>query len=126
MAAATLRTSGIHRPGYFKRYGGYYSGRPAELFPPDYAVLGQEVVDLAGGAEPIFNRVNELKKQGQMELACQLTEWVIEALPENAKAWKLYGLLFKERAEAEFNMQARGAWNQAVRRAVANLERLES
>ena len=112
--------------GIFKRYGGDYSGRPAELFPPDYAVLGQEVVDLAGGAEPIFNRVNELKKQGQMELACQLAEWVVEALPENAEAWELYGLLFKERAEAEFNMQARGAWNQAVRRTVANLERLES
>ena len=36
----------------FKRYAGYYSGRPAELFPPDYAALGHEVVDLAGGAEP--------------------------------------------------------------------------
>ncbi len=34
------------------------------------------------------------------------------------------GLLFTVRAEPGFNMQARGAWNQAVRRTVANLERL--
>ena len=31
-----------------------------------------------------------------------------------------------EKTPAEFNMQARGAWNQAVRKAVANLERLGS
>jgi hypothetical protein len=61
-----------------------------------------------------------------MELACQLVEWLVEADPEDAGGWGLYGLLFKERAENEVNMQARGAWNQAVRRAVANLERLEN
>jgi alkyl sulfatase BDS1-like metallo-beta-lactamase superfamily hydrolase len=112
--------------GIFKRYAGYYSGRPAELFPPDYAELGREVVDMAGGAETVINRANRLKEQGQMELACQLIEWLVEADPEEADGWSLYGLLFKERAENEVNMQARGAWNQAVRRAVANLERLEN
>jgi alkyl sulfatase BDS1-like metallo-beta-lactamase superfamily hydrolase len=112
--------------GIFKRYAGYYSGRPAELFPPDYAALGQEIVNLAGSVEPIFKRVKELKQQGQMALACQLAEWVVEAEPQNVEAWGIYGLLFKERAETEANMQARGAWNQAVRRAVDNLKHLES
>ncbi|MGD9042339.1 MAG: alkyl sulfatase dimerization domain-containing protein [Desulfobacterales bacterium] len=112
--------------GIFKRYAGYYSGRPAELFPPDYAAVGQEIVNLAGSTEPIITRVKELKQKGQMALACQLAEWVVEAEPQNADAWEVYGLLFKERAESEFNMQARGAWNQAVRRAMANLELLES
>jgi len=36
--------------------------------------------------------------------------------------WELYGRLFKERAEKEVNMQARGAWNNAIRKAVAALE----
>jgi len=112
--------------GIFKRYAGYYSGRPAELFPPNYAEVGREVVDLAGGAEQIMNRVNGLKEQGQMALACQLSEWLVETEPDNADGWGLYGILFKERAENEFNMQARGAWNQAVRRAMVNLERLEN
>jgi alkyl sulfatase BDS1-like metallo-beta-lactamase superfamily hydrolase len=111
--------------GIFKCYAGYYSGRPAELFPPDYADLGGEIVSLAGGAQAVIDRAQELKTQGRLKLACQLVEWLIASEPDNAQAWALYGILFKERAESEFNMQARGAWNQAVRRAVANLERLQ-
>ena len=110
--------------GIFKRYAGYYSGHPAELFPPDYAEVGREVVHMAGGAAGIIDRVKALKAEGRLKLACQLAEWLIEAEADNAEAWELYGLLFKERAESEFNMQARGAWNQAVRLAVTNLERL--
>jgi glyoxylase-like metal-dependent hydrolase (beta-lactamase superfamily II) len=110
--------------GIFKRYAGYYTGRPAELFPPAYADTGREVVALAGGGGKILDRVMELRRMGRMELACQLAEWLIEAEPDNADAWEQYGLLFKERAESEVNMQARGAWNEAVRRAVANLDRL--
>ena len=112
--------------GIFKRYAGYYSGRPAELFPPSYADLGGEVVSLAGGAQVVFDRAQELKTQGRLKLACQLVEWLIESESDNAEAWELYGLLYKERADTEFNMQARGAWNQAVRRAVANLELLQN
>jgi alkyl sulfatase BDS1-like metallo-beta-lactamase superfamily hydrolase len=110
--------------GIFKRYAGYYSGHPAELFPPAYAEVGREVVNLAGGAAGIIDRARALQAEGRLELACQLAEWPIEAEADNAAAWELYGLLFKERAESEINMQARGAWNQAVRRALANLERL--
>lgn len=110
--------------GIFKRYAGYYSGHPAELFPPAYAEVGREVINLAGGAAGISDRARALQAEGHLELACQLAEWLIEAEADNAGAWELYGLLFKERAESEFNMQARGAWNQAVRRALANLERL--
>jgi glyoxylase-like metal-dependent hydrolase (beta-lactamase superfamily II) len=110
--------------GIFKRYGGYYSGRPAELFPPDYADVGREVVNLAGGSTSVMDRARALKSEGRLKLACQLAEWLVEAEADNPEAWELYGLLFKERAEAEFNMQARGAWNQAVRKAVAHLGRL--
>lgn len=111
--------------GIFKRYAGYYSGRPAELFPPDYADTGREVVFLAGGPDAVISRAKALGAKGQVELACQLAEWVIEGNPDHHEAWEVYGLLFKKRAEGEVNMQARGAWNQAVRRAVSNLDRLE-
>ena len=67
-----------------------------------------------------------LKTQGRLKLALQLVEWLIESESENAEALELFGTLFKERAESDFNMQARGAWNQAVRKAVANLERLQN
>lgn len=111
--------------GIFKRYAGYYSGRPAELFPPDYADIGKEVLLLAGTPQKIIERADALKKKQEIGLACQLSEWLTEADPDNPAAWEQYGLLYRERAENEFNMQARGAWNQAVRKAVANLERLE-
>lgn len=110
----------------FKRYAGYYSGHPAELFPPDYADVGREVVHLSGGADAIMRRIVQLREEGRMALACQLAEWLVEAIPDSADAWGLYGLMFKNRAEAEVNVQARGCWNSAVRRAVANIERIES
>lgn len=111
--------------GVFKRYAGYYSGRPAELFPPNYAAVGREVIGLAGGAAAVLRRAVDLGGRGETALACQLAEWAVEAEPDNAEAWGVYGLLFKERAQAEVNVQARGCWNSAVRRAVANLERLQ-
>jgi glyoxylase-like metal-dependent hydrolase (beta-lactamase superfamily II) len=112
--------------GVFKRYAGYYSGRPAELFPPDYADLGCEVIGLAGGADAMLRRIERLRAEGRTALACQLAEWLVEAAPDNAAAWGCYGLLFKERAEAEVNVQARGCWNSAVRRAAAQLERVKN
>jgi glyoxylase-like metal-dependent hydrolase (beta-lactamase superfamily II) len=111
--------------GIYKRYAGYYSGRPAELFPPNYADLGREITRLAGGADAILRRVERLQEEGRIELACQLAEWLVEAAPEKGEAWGLYGLLFMERAKSEVNVQARGCWNSAVRRAVANLDRIE-
>lgn len=111
--------------GIFRRYAGYYTGHPAELFPPNYAETGAEVMILAGGPEAMAVRAGELAKEGKIELACQLAEWMIEAQPDYRPGWELYGGLNMDRAKGEFNMQARGAWNQAVRRAIENLSRLE-
>lgn len=111
--------------GIYKRYAGYYTGHPAELFPPKYADLGSEVVDLAGGPRAIVDRVENLRELGRIELACQLAEWLIEAQPDFQPGWEIYGTLFMERAKTEFNMQARGAWNQAVRRAIEALDKIE-
>ena len=110
--------------GIYKRYAGYYSGHPAELFPPCYADLSREVLSLTGGEHSLIERAKELRSEGKYELACQLLDWVVEGKPDSRVGWELYGLLFKERAEKEFNIQARGCWNSAVRKAVAALERL--
>jgi hypothetical protein len=72
----------------------------------------------------VITRAREIHSKGNMELACRLAEWVVKGEPNNREGWELYGLLFKERAQKEFNMQARGCWNSAVRKAVAALERL--
>jgi len=111
--------------GIYKRYAGYYSGHPAELFPPRYARLSKEVLNLSGGPLPLIQQARSLHSRGEMELACQLAEWVVEGDPDCKEGWELYGMLFKERAEKEFNIQARGCWNSAVRKAAAALERLE-
>lgn len=111
--------------GIYKRYAGYYTGHPAELFPPRYADLCREALDLAGGADTVLDRARQLQGSGKIDLACQLAEWVVEGDPGNKEGWELYGLLFKQRAESELNIQARGCWNSAVRKAVAALERME-
>jgi len=111
--------------GIYKRYAGYYSGHPAELFPPRYAKLSKEILNLAGGPSSLIQQARSLHSRGETELACQLAEWVVEGDPDFREGWELYGSLFKERADGEFNIQARGCWNSAVRKAVAALERLE-
>jgi glyoxylase-like metal-dependent hydrolase (beta-lactamase superfamily II) len=111
--------------GIYKRYAGYYSGHPAELFPPRYADLSRELLQLTGGSQTLVQRAKELHGAGKMELACQLAEWIVEGDPDSGEAWEIYGWLFKERADREFNIQARGCWNSAVRKAVAALERLD-
>jgi len=108
--------------GIFKRYAGYYTGNPAELFRPDYAEEAREVLGLAGGAGPVIGRARGIHAKGDLKLACRLAEWVVKGDPGNREGWELYGLLFRERAQKEVNMQARGCWNSAVRKAVAALE----
>jgi len=108
--------------GIFKRYAGYYTGNPAELFPPDYAEIATEVLTLVGNTDAVIERAERCQAEGKIELACQLAEWVVEGDPNSKVGWELYGRLFKERAEKEVNMQARGAWNNAIRKAVAALE----
>lgn len=108
--------------GIYKRYAGYYTGNPAELFAPSYVDKAREVVALAGGMDRVLDRARTLEAEGRLELACQLSEWVVRAEPDDRAGWELYGLLFKRRAEAETNMQARGIWNSAVRTALTRLE----
>jgi glyoxylase-like metal-dependent hydrolase (beta-lactamase superfamily II) len=115
---------GFIAQGIFKRYAGYYTGNPSQLFPPRYPQESQEVLVLAGGAGPVIARAREIHAKGNMELACQLAEWVVKGDPGNPEGWELYGLLFKERAQKEINMQARGCWNSAVRQAVTALDNL--
>ncbi len=108
----------------YRRYGGYYNGNPAQLLPPAYDLVSQEVISLANGVEAVINRAKELQAAGKLDLACQVAEWVVEGAPECKEGWELYGLLFKERAENEVNLQARGCWNTAVSRAISALESL--
>jgi hypothetical protein len=100
-------------------------GHPVEFFPPRYAKLSKEILNLAGGPSPLIQQARSLHSRGEMELACQLAEWVLEGDPDFREGWGHYGLLFKERADRELNIQARGCWNSAVPKAVAALERLD-
>jgi len=108
----------------YHRYGGYYAGKPAGLIPPVYADISREVLSLANGTEAVITRAKELQAAGKIELACQVAEWAVEGDPQCKQGWELYGLLFKERAENEVNLQARGCWNTAVCNAVDALESL--
>ena len=109
----------------FHRYAGYYSGDPATLFPPKYSTAAKEIISLSGGVMPVLQRAKELQAKGQPELACQLAVWAVKGAPHEKACWEIYGMLFKKRAENEINMQARGAYNQAVREAVFCLENLD-
>lgn len=64
-----------------RRYMGWYDGNPSMLFPSRKAAIALEVLNLAGGADAIITRVDELTAgdKADKQLALHLADFVILA-----------------------------------------------
>lgn len=56
----------------WRLYGGWYDGNPAHLKPGSEIKLAQEISSLAGGAETLVTRAEQLMKNGDIVLASHL------------------------------------------------------
>jgi glyoxylase-like metal-dependent hydrolase (beta-lactamase superfamily II) len=79
-------------------YGGWWTGRPSELKPARRDVLAAEVADLAGDAETLASRAEELIDDGEERLACHLADYALEAAPENEAVQAAVASVYEERA----------------------------
>ena len=63
-----------------RRYMGWYDGNPSNLFPSRTADMAREVVELAGGPEPILARTDELAggDAADQQRALHLVDFVID------------------------------------------------
>src|SRR5262245_6395026 len=58
----------------WRMYGGWYDGNPANLKPAREKALAEELTHLAGGAEKLARRAQQLAADGDLRLACHLIE----------------------------------------------------
>jgi alkyl sulfatase BDS1-like metallo-beta-lactamase superfamily hydrolase len=90
----------------WRRYGGWWDGNPAHLLPPREAALAAEVAVLAGGAQALAARAEQVAGD-DLALACQLAEWAAAAAPADAGVRAIRAGLYRRRAEASSSLMAR-------------------
>jgi alkyl sulfatase BDS1-like metallo-beta-lactamase superfamily hydrolase len=99
----------------YRLYGGWYDGNPAHLKAPRFEKLALEVAALAGGADQLVRRANELAEEGEFRLACELVEMAAAAAPESRPAHHARYAVYRARRKAETSLMAKGIFGTAAR-----------
>jgi glyoxylase-like metal-dependent hydrolase (beta-lactamase superfamily II) len=100
----------------WRLYGGWYDGNPAELKPARASALAMEVATMAGGADVLARRAIELASLGtddDLRLAGHLAEYAALAAPDSAATHRARAEVFRQRAEAEPSLMAKGVFSWA-------------
>ena len=95
---------GVHR-----RYAGWYNGNASELFPARSSEIAAEVVNI-GGIEQLLQHSKKLQKEGDIQLALHLVDFVVRGANDKSKrreALLLKAELLDARADAEPSFIAR-------------------
>ncbi len=99
----------------WRLYGGWYDGNPANLKPAADPVFAAEIAALAGGADALARRAQELSGAGEHRLACHLAELAAEAAPESRSVHGARAEVYQARIKAETSLMARGIYGDAAR-----------
>lgn len=99
----------------WRLYGGWYDGNPANLKPAADPVLAAELAKLAGGAEKLIARAQELSQAGDHRLACHLAELAALAEPESRAVHGGRADVYDARMKSELSLMARGIYGDAAR-----------
>ncbi len=94
----------------WRLYGGWHDGNPARLKPASQAALARELAALGGGAAALARRARELLASGELRLACELVELAVQAAPEDRDAHAARYEIYRQRAQAESALMARGIY----------------
>ncbi|HJW40593.1 MAG TPA: alkyl sulfatase dimerization domain-containing protein [Rhizomicrobium sp.] len=99
----------------WRQFGGWYDGNPANLKPAPDAAVAAEVAKLAGGAEALAKRAQEVSATGDHRVACHLAEMAVLAAPESRDAHAARADVYEARMKAELSLMARGIYGDAAR-----------
>ena len=110
----------------WRLYGGWYDGSAANLKPAPAAELARELAALAGGAERLASRAQELAAEGRLRLAGHLAEMAALAADDDAAIHAARADVFEQRASAESSLMARGIFSAAARDSRKRAERRPS
>lgn len=101
-----------------RRWGGWWNGNAADLFPASSVRQAQEIAALAGGASALIARGRALLDQGDLDMACHVAEWAIRVAPDDRAALELKRDVYEKRGAATGNLMAQGIYRGAMNEAL--------
>ena len=97
-----------------RRYAGWWSGEPSQLFPARRTDHANDIIGLCG-REALLKRASELKESGELKRALALAEILADAAPEDSQATSLNADILNAMAAAEPSFIARNLLRGAAR-----------
>lgn len=97
-----------------RHFGGWWSGRPAELKPASRDAVAAEMAALAGGAGKLAARAAELAAAGDLRLAGHLADYALEAAPDDTAVQQAVAEIYERRAAAEPSLMAKNLFSSAA------------
>jgi len=94
----------------YRWYHGYFDDNPAHLLPRPEKEILNEIFNLIGDPQKIFNRTKELFKQNQTQLALQVLDVLLQIVPENVEARKLRIQLLQNLGAQDYCLMSKNAW----------------
>jgi alkyl sulfatase BDS1-like metallo-beta-lactamase superfamily hydrolase len=98
----------------WRLYGGWYDGNPARLKPPRDVDVARETAALAGGAERLAARAEQLAAEGDLRLACHFAELAATAAPDDRHVHEVRAAVYDARRAAEQSFMASGIYRAAA------------
>jgi alkyl sulfatase BDS1-like metallo-beta-lactamase superfamily hydrolase len=102
----------------WRMYGGWYDGNPANLKPAREKAIAEELAHLAGGAEKLARRAQQLAAEGDLRLACHLIEIAVRGEPRPG-IYAIRAQIYQQRRDAETSLMAKGIYGAAVGESLA-------
>jgi alkyl sulfatase BDS1-like metallo-beta-lactamase superfamily hydrolase len=94
---------------------GWYDGDPADLQPLEPTDEAKHMVELAGGAAALDDRIESAAKQGEQQWVLQLSSYALRANPDDARARQARIAALRALGGAETNPPARDWYFVAAR-----------
>ena len=98
-----------------RRYAGWWSGEPSQLFPARRSDHASDLIALCG-RDPLLKRARELKESGELKRALALAELLADAQVEDSEAVSLNAEILEAMAAGERSFIARNLFSGVARK----------
>ena len=99
----------------WRLFGGWWDGAPSRLKPSPDRLLAAELATLAGGAEVLIRRAQDLATSGDLRLACHLADMAGWAAPDDPDVHRMRSEIYEVRRKNESSLMAKGIFKGASR-----------
>lgn len=107
----------------WRLYGGWWDGAASRLKPSPDASVAVEIAGLAGGADVLVRRAEQLAGDGDLRLACHLVDLAAWAAPDDPDVHAARATIYLARRKAEPSLMSKGIFAAAARESQQVVER---